>query len=809
MEFVANKKNDARRVRADGRPSVIIPQQLTKENEHMPSVAPPAHGGNQPPALNLVANNHPFSIPITDLQDPERVQTLVNDLAPVNGQITVNLSDDVLNWSHEERFAVLSFVARPELNWLYVGAGDPSSDLLGAVLSLIPGTDEHQRHERGRRAAIEVVALTCADCLNAACNRVLRRLRELGVKGLRLERLLKEAEGLIRALRQIERSMDDADRCVADVYPDAGAPACLVLPPGWRRNGEAELEGPNGVTIAPILIPRRLVNPITQEESLELAWRRGQVWQRLITCRGVVASKVQIVSLAKEGFPVTSLNAAWIVQYLADYEKENLQWLPCDRVLETFGWTDGACEEFAWGSEIICAPATQDSATPPGGPAAETVVHHGGTGNGQLASAMHASGSLEVWCSMVAAVAHLPVPVLAIVAALAAPLLRILRVANLVVSLVGQTSTGKTTTLLLPASVWGCPCDSQANSLLLHWDASSVAIQRAAAMLSDMAFCVDETNRARKGEQVVHSLYDLTGGKERGRGNTSKLGLQFSAAYRNVTITTGEASVACYTQDGGSHARVLEIWRLPLGATNYTTAQLARHIRESCGANYGHAGPAFIRWILARRGAWGQWRAQYVAILTELQAGIHDNPVAGRMAEAFALLVLTARLATEAELLPSCEGTPSPEALVQSLWPDVSSESREAYRAVAALRFAYSWYASHKTRFPRPGCYNGLDRPQDTSGFVLSARELMPRGGIAFYPYVISKILKDEGYQPDAIFQAWRAKNWLAESAGRCGLRVRDGDTSPNMIAIKQEAFDEVLGEEPPTTTPPYGPQPL
>ena len=141
----------------------------------MCSVDSPAPGGNEPPALNFVANDSTFCIPITDLHDPDAVQALVDHLARAAGDITVELIP-LLECSHEDRFAALSFVAQQGFNWLYVGAGDPSNDLLGVMLSLIPETDEHQRHERGRRAAIEVVALTCADCLHPACDRVLRHL---------------------------------------------------------------------------------------------------------------------------------------------------------------------------------------------------------------------------------------------------------------------------------------------------------------------------------------------------------------------------------------------------------------------------------------------------------------------------------------------------------------------------------------------------------------------------------------------------------------------------------------------------------
>jgi hypothetical protein len=667
----------------------------------------------------------------------------------------------------------------------------------------MPGSDDPVRHERVRRAAIEVVAILHPGELIAACNRVFQRLQLLGIRGHFVRSLIAEARALIEVARLSEQDMDDV-LPLAELFPSVGTPADLVLPPGWRLSDEGELVNVSGTTVPLMLITRRLVNQDTGSEWIELAWRRGDGWRRKTVPRGQIASAREIVALAGIGLPVTSNNAAAVVQYLADYEAANLPALPCARLVDHFGWLDDECTEFLWGQEVIRADSSNsaiDEAMAEVMPPTDLVFQGGDAGNHQLARGLHSAGTLDAWRLLIAEIAHLPVVMMAISAALAAPLLRILRVANLIVSLVAPTSNGKTTTLRLGAGVWGCPDENQERSIVQTWDITSVAIPRVAAMLCDMVVCMDETTRARSRELIAKALYDLASGRERGRGSEASKGLQQVATYHNVTITTGEGSVTAGTQDGGSRARVLEIRRPPFDATNAATAELVRCVRELTLANYGHAGPAFVRWVMAHRADWDAWRTDYATIRTELELAAPNNSVAGRMAEAFALLVLTARLAVEAGLLPRRDGVAAPDVLVRTLWADVSAASREADRAMAALQFVWSWYQANAHDFFRANI-SLLRHTPPSDGWAgrwiaPGTGELTPDGAVAFHPHKLDDLLQKQGYQSDEIFQAWLTKGWLALSSGRQYLRVRDGnDSVVDMVAIKMTAIREMLGDE-------------
>jgi len=772
----------------------------------MSSLDTPSRHDNQdplPPHLPTSWSSGEHSIPLSELHDPERVQAVIDDLARISGQITVNL-DALPTWSDEDRSAVLRFLVDSGLSWLYVVVGETRVDLLAAVLAVMPGTDDPRRHERVRRAAIEVVALVHPSEIHAACDLVRRRLQDLQVRGWRVERLIVEAETLVQATRRAEQDQEDS-LTIDELFPSARAPEGLRLPPGWRLNDEGELTNTSGTTVPSMLITGRLVNRVTGSEWVMLAWRRGDDWRRETVPRGQIASAREIVALANIGLPVTSNNAAAVVAYLAVFESTNLPVLTCGRLVDHFGWVDEVCNEFLWGQEIIRADSTNsssDEATAEAVPLTDLVFQGGDAGNYQLARGFRSVGTLDAWRDLIAEIAHLPVVMMVISAALAAPLLKILRVLNLIVSLVASTSSGKTTVLRLGAGVWGCPDENQESSLLQTWDTTSVAIPRVAAMFCDMALCLDETKRARSGEFVAKALYDLVSGRERGRGSVASKGLQQVATYQNVTITTGEESVTGYTQDGGSRARVLESWRLPFDATNAATAELVRCVRELTLANYGHAGPAFVRWVLAHRADWNEWRREYANIRAELESAAPNNPVAGRMSEAFALLVLTARLATDAGLLPRREGAAAADVLVWSLWADISAESREADRAVAALEFVWSWYKAHAHDFqlaPAAACRLGAPHDGWAGRWIAPGTgELTTDGAVAFHPYKLAELLKEQGYHPDAIYRAWHTKGWLAISTGRRYLRVRDGSTSVDMIAIKMTAIREVLGDDQP-----------
>ncbi|MBK9649641.1 MAG: DUF927 domain-containing protein [Deltaproteobacteria bacterium] len=117
-----------------------------------------------------------------------------------------------------------------------------------------------------------------------------------------------------------------------------------------------------------------------------------------------------------------------------------------------------------------------------------------------------AEGSWAGWIASVTHAVPYPAVFLGLYAALVPPLLGLLpHSSNFILDLCGETSLGKTTALRLAASAWGCP-DERGSGLLFSWDASRVFIERAAALGDFLPLFLDDTKRARRREDVGHTL---------------------------------------------------------------------------------------------------------------------------------------------------------------------------------------------------------------------------------------------------------------------------------------------------------------
>lgn len=100
--------------------------------------------------------------------------------------------DDETRWSVLSLVNVLGSYCR-----LRCGEDGPQAkELLEAALRLMVGTEDVVHCERGRRAALEAAALVYPDALEVACSKVANQLRNLGVRGIGLAKLVKEARAI-------------------------------------------------------------------------------------------------------------------------------------------------------------------------------------------------------------------------------------------------------------------------------------------------------------------------------------------------------------------------------------------------------------------------------------------------------------------------------------------------------------------------------------------------------------------------------------------------------------------------------------
>ena len=273
-----------------------------------------------------------------------------------------------------------------------------------------------------------------------------------------------------------------------------------------------------------------------------------------------------------------------------------------------------------------------------------------------------ARGSLENWQSSVAALAsgHM-LPMLAISIALAGPLLFLAGQEGGGIHIFGASSRGKTTLLQLAASVWG---RGATPGYVRAWRATANGLEGAAAGASDSALILDEIGVV-DGREAQAAIYGLAngGGKQRASRDGS---LREPKSWRLMTLSSGELPVeAKLIEDRSKRARAGQLVRMldipadrgcGLGAFDNAgpggdAGALAKEFKHAAISSYGHAGPEFVRQLIAEEVTGADVR-EMIANFVSSVVPAHSDGQIDRAAQRLGLIAVAGELATAMGLVP-------------------------------------------------------------------------------------------------------------------------------------------------------------
>jgi hypothetical protein len=254
------------------------------------------------------------------------------------------------------------------------------------------------------------------------------------------------------------------------------------------------LAGATGISnganvIPPSLRIRRLLQNTEENQMLaELTWQsNGRARCATVPFR-ILGESRSITTLRDFGLPVTSETAKSWVNHFAEILAGSS--IPTVLYTDHLGWqgrADGCI--FLAGPDRPIVPAGVDSATAP-------IFRARDAGGEQAATGFRAAGKSADWKQAMEPLANFPRAQLAVIAALATPLLEPLDAHSFVVSYAAETSLGKTTALKAAASCWGKPeCGT---GVMARWDATQTSLERTAGVRSGMPTIVDDTAAARQ-----------------------------------------------------------------------------------------------------------------------------------------------------------------------------------------------------------------------------------------------------------------------------------------------------------------------
>jgi uncharacterized protein (DUF927 family) len=326
---------------------------------------------------------------------------------------------------------------------------------------------------------------------------------------------------------------------------------------------------------------------------------------------------------------------------------------------------------------------------------------------------------------------------LAVCAALAGPLLRLVNVESGGIHLVGPSSVGKTTALRVAASVWGSP-----NDFIRSWRSTSNGLESVAAGLNDSVLLIDEMNQATP-QEAGDAVYMLGNGQGKIRMTRYGTGARL-LQWRLVFISTGEIPLQQHLESAGKSVRAgmeVRLLNVPANAgCDYgmfdtlhmfdTSKALADHLQTSTGQAYGVAGDRWLTYLaeqIAEHGQeafCGKMRDRMAEIESQYSRQNADGQV-NRAARRFALLALAGEMAANAGI--GGWGVSDPTAMMQTCFDAWIAERGGvgSSEETQALRQVQHFFEQHgQSSFQR------IDSSTITSGEALTEyRTIFQRAG--------------------------------------------------------------------------------
>ena len=470
----------------------------------------------------------------------------------------------------------------------------------------------------------------------------------------------------------------------------------------------------------PIMPVERLVNIDTGEEKLQLAFRKGTIWRKIIVSKTVLASSNKVTELAGSGIAVTSQNARAFIQYISDMENMNYYLIPEKKSIGRFGYIPD--EGFS--------------------PFVDGLIFDGDANFKAMFQTVRSRGSEAKWLETAAEVREMSTTAKIILAAsFASVLLEPLNCLPFFVHLWGVDSgTGKTVALMVAASVWGDPA---VGAYVKTFDGTVVGMEKTAAFLNNLPFCLDELQLAKDSKgRTTFDVYKLAQGVGRTRGNRAG-GVDLTPTWRNCILTTGESPLTGTASGAGAVNRVIDIECKSAQAVIRDGMRISGAVKR----NYGFAGRKFVE-RLYQPSVIDQVSERY----RELFRILSDRDTTEKQAMAAAAIILADELA--------CQWIFSGQ---QPLTIEQVSEFLASKAAVSAGDRGYKYLCDWVTQNSNKLCGRSENPNIEVLGALEDGRAYIIRS-------VFERILQDAGYSTAAMISYLKQSN-LIETRGRANTK--------------------------------------
>ena len=582
-----------------------------------------------------------------------------------------------------------------------------------------------------------------------------RTKNQLRVKGIGARDI---ESAVIGHLKKFSKPAENNARAIASILEDFPLKQ-ILLPAGYNlaANGvyKPTDDGVECACSVPVSLARRLRNIETNEEKIELLYRRDGSWKSIKTKRSTALSAAKVVDLANAGLPVSSETARSLVRFFDAQEAANLDTLPVVRTVTHLGWIDDKRFLPGFGGDVELD--FDDTA-----------------GEAAIAEGYTVRGTLEEWIGEIGSfVRSYTIPRFQLAAGFAAPLMQIVGERPFMLYTWAPSGYGKTAGALAAISVWGDP-----RILMTTFSSTLVGLEWTAALYRDLPILIDERQTVEQGdrgdERLKNILYMLGEGRSKSRGRKGG-GLARSNVWRSIALGTGEYALLPASAPAGSKNRVLEIYAKPFPDEVKDEAGKLHSVTSTlCGT----AGQAFMQELLNFPRE--QVKALVDGLISELTVEFpsHSAPHIREVALLCAADALAGRWVFGADGQTAITEAYNLGCDILNLVP-VETSGSDAERA---MEYFQSWFGSNRAMFE--------DNPPGGRryGYVEDDE-------IQVYPTIFDAAMKDGRFDPQRVKRDWAERGWIetAEEGGKVRLTVlrRRSEGRIRLVVIKKEENEQ------------------
>lgn len=374
------------------------------------------------------------------------------------------------------------------------------------------------------------------------------------------------------------------------------------------------------ITSTPPYVTERYKNIESGEFYYELEFEDAKRKYKLpVLARDITQSKF-LVELASKGLEVTQNEASNLVQYLSFYRRFNK--IPDYDVATRLGDINGH----------FISPYEEDQQNN------QYKIFNADKGYQALIDAFETKGSVEDYINGVfKPIKDNPMVMMMFYSSLASVLLKDFDVDPFVSEISGRTSSGKTFTLKICASIWGN------RKLVTEWNATNVSVERMASFLNSFPLIKDDTRKADNPFRIPNIVYQFSGGQSKGRGNSDR-SIDYLEPWNNIMLSSGEVAIPDIAPDkAGVAGRVITLQDDPFPNTDKTEfGDIAKAMED----NHGLLGKLFIKQYRADK---DKYKASFEGAVKYFMKQANGNEVMDRIARSFALLQITGEILNDIE----------------------------------------------------------------------------------------------------------------------------------------------------------------